>query len=109
TVARRWVGVAHRTDDRLSPGEELPAMTPDARRMLGIIGDIREGRRARSNLVKVCRRNLMARVASHLVLSNVVGELRIIARCCFSTRRLRKTSCPRALLLGDFVRRSRCT
>jgi hypothetical protein len=58
-VARRRVGVANPTDDRLCSGEELLAMASDAGRMLRIIGDIGERGVAGSDFVEVCRRDLV--------------------------------------------------
>jgi hypothetical protein len=55
-------------------------MSPDARWMFGIIGDVRESGIALAHLVPVRRWNLVARITCHLVLSDVMRELRIATR-----------------------------
>ena len=67
--------MADGTDNGLRPAEELLSMAPNARRVLRIVGDILEGGIARPNLVPICRRELVARVASLFVLRRVVREL----------------------------------
>jgi len=64
--------VTDRANDWLSAGEELPSMTADARWVLREICDILERRIAFAHLIPISGRNLMAVVASHLVLRDAV-------------------------------------